>query len=125
MVRASGRVEPIPQVGQDKVASDTQKRSDAAQAMQAIAPILASPQNPVNMAALVDWALQQYGVPEEVRKRIEQTPQPQQMKAITDALPQGVTSGPSGPSGDNLPTGGVVGAPGAAGGVGPNGLGSS
>jgi len=120
MVKATGRLDPIPQVGQDKTLSDTQKRSDVTQALQAVAPILASPQNPLNMKALADWALKGMGMPEEDRTKVLQTPPVQQMAAVTDATGgQPVASGPGG--GDNRSMGGVVGFPGAAGGSGPPG----
>jgi hypothetical protein len=74
------------------------------------------------MAALASYIAQEFGAPESVQKALVKTPQPQQIAQMTAA-----TGGPpsaSGPSGDNLPTGGVTGAPGAAGGVGTNGLGA-
>ena len=124
MVRAQGRLEPTPMVGQDEQLDETQKRSDATQFLQAVAPMIASPNNPLNMPALVDWMAQQFGISPQVRKAIVATPPAQQMQALQEAMPQGATpSGPSGPSGDNPPSGGVVGAPGAAGGSGPPGLG--
>lgn len=122
MLRAQGRLEPIPQVGQDETLSDTQKKSDATQALQAIAPILASPMNPINMKALADWMLQQMGMPPEDRDKVMATP-PAQQQAIAQAA-QAAPPGASGPGGENLPTGGVVGAPGAAGGNGPSGMGA-
>jgi len=121
MVKASGRLDPIPEVGQDEQAMTTQKRSDASQAAQAIAPILGSPQNPIDMTAFADWMLQQFGVPERTRKQIIKTPPVQQLAALNAATSGGSSSGPSGPSGDNAPTGAPVGAAGAAGGVGPYG----
>jgi hypothetical protein len=122
MVRAQGRLEPIPQVGQDKQTSDTQKRSDASQLAQALAPIMANPQNPIDMSVLTSYIAQQYDAPESVQKALVKTPQPQQIAQMTAA--QGGPPSASGPSGDNLSTGGVTGTPGAAGGVGTNGLGS-
>jgi hypothetical protein len=121
MVRAQGRLEPIPQVGQDKQTSDTQKRSDASQLAQSLAPIMANPQNPIDMSVLASYLAQLYDVPEAVQKALVKTPQPQQIAQMTAA--QGGPPSASGPSGDNLPTGGVTGTPGAAGGVGTNGLG--
>lgn len=123
MVKAQGRLDPIPEVGQDEQAMITQQRSDASQAAQAIAPILASPMNPIDMAALADWMLEKYGVPERTRKQIVKTPPAQQAAIQNEAAGQNGSSGPSGPSGQNAPTGAPVGAAGAAGGVGPYGMG--
>jgi len=123
MVKARGRLEPIPQVGQDKLLSSIQKRSDATQALQALAPLLGIPAVSylVNFPELAGWVLEQFGVDKMSRQRILQQ-NPQQIEAIAaqaalDAGPQ--ESGPSGESGENAPTGDVVGAPGVAGGIGP------
>jgi hypothetical protein len=124
MVRAQGRLEPIPQVGQDKQTSDTQKRSDASQLAQALAPIMANPYNPIDMSVLTSYLASLYDVPEAVQKALIKTPPPQQQGIQNEA--NGQNGAPSsGPSGDNLPTGGVTGTPGAAGGVGTNGYGQS
>jgi hypothetical protein len=120
MLAAKGRLEPIPLTGQDKTTMEQQDKSDATQALQSIAPILASPQNPLDMAALADWALKKMGMPEQDRKKVIKTPPPQQLAQVTDAM--GGPPSDSGPSGEPLPSGGVVGAPGAAGPAGPPGM---
>lgn len=120
MLRSSGALAPLPQVGQDKSLSETQKRSDAAQFATAAAPIFASAHNPVNMAAFFDWMAKQFSISEEDRKKMGDTPPTQVAAAMAEA--NGGAPAPSGPGGDNLPAGGVVGAPGAAGGSGPPGL---
>ncbi|HET9676110.1 MAG TPA: hypothetical protein VFP21_01235, partial [Solirubrobacterales bacterium] len=119
MLSAQGRLEPVPQVGQDKTLSETQKRSDAVQVPQALAPILSSPgAGGLNVKALADWVMKEMGVSQEDRGKIMQTPPVQAAQQMADAMPAGA-SGPSGPGGANLPTGGVVGAPGASGPSGP------
>jgi hypothetical protein len=119
MLFASGRLEPIPQVGQDKTLSETQKKSDAVQVPQALAPILSSPgAGGLNVKALADWVMKEMGVSQEDRTKIGATPPIQAAQQMADAAPAGA-SGPSGPGGENLPTGGVVGAPGASGPSGP------
>ncbi len=111
-ISTAGRVLPIPEVGQDKQLNDVQKRSDATQAIQAIAPLLASPQPVVNPHELTDWILKQFGVSKYDRAKILDTSQQPQMPNVQ----------PSSDGGSNAPTGAVVGAPGSAGGVGGSGL---
>ncbi len=128
MVKAKGRLEPLPQVGQDKMLSDIQKRSDATQAMQALAPLLSIPSvgMTVDFVALASWMLEQFGVDKMTRQKILSA-NPQQIQAMvaqqalentSNATPPGEESGPSG---ENAPTGDVVGAAGAAGPIGPFG----
>jgi hypothetical protein len=69
MVRAQGRLEPIPQVGQDKQTSDTQKRSDASQLAQSLAPIMANPQNPIDMSVLASTSPSSTTSPKPSRRR--------------------------------------------------------
>ncbi|MGH7339467.1 MAG: portal protein, partial [Candidatus Rokuibacteriota bacterium] len=83
MLRPLGRLEPLPSVGQDKMLSDIQKRSDAAQALQALAPLLAIPSVAmlVNFPQLASWVLEQYGVPKMQRQQILKVP-PEQLQAL-------------------------------------------
>lgn len=108
-LHARGRIEPMPEIGADRALNDVQKRSDATQVVQALAPFLAVPQPLVNMKALVAYVLEQFGVPKTDRDQILDA----QQAAIQ--MPPPSDSGPSGPGGENLPTGAVTGAPGAAG----------
>jgi len=118
MAKPQGKLDPVPQVGQDKTLSETQHKSDITQTLQAIAPIISLPgAGGVDVKALTDWALKGMGVSKEDRVKILTTPPVQAAQQAAEAIPAGA-SGPSGPSGDAFPTGGVVGAPGAAGGSG-------
>lgn len=120
MIETSGRIAPQPQVGQDKQMSDQAKQAAAAQFMSAIAPILASPANPLNMPAVAEYIAKEYGVPAEEAAKMIQTPPTAETAAQAQALSPG--SSDSGPSGDNLPTGLAQGAPGAPGPQGPPGM---
>jgi hypothetical protein len=114
MLRANGELEPVPEVGKDKTLSDTQKRSDATQSIQAVAPILSNPQNPLNMTALAKHVLKDFGWSEKDIEAVTTPDQLQQQQRQTNAAGgEGAPSGPGG--GNNLSTGGVVGTAGAAG----------
>lgn len=101
-IQTAGMVLPIPRVGTDKQVNDVQKRSDAVQMTQAIAPVLASPVPVIDPKALTDYLMKQFGVDRHERAKILNTQNAQ-------AIPQGPTSN------GTAPTGAVVGAPGAAG----------
>ncbi len=101
-VTTAGRALPLPQVGQDKTASDIQKRSDAVQMIQAIAPVLASPVPVIDPHALVAYMLKQFGVDLHSRTAILDT---------SKAQPVPVPPTQNG----SAPAGGVTGAPGVAG----------
>lgn len=107
-----GRLEPLPEIGADRAMNDVQKRSDAVQVVQALAPFLAVPTPLVNMRALISYVLEQFGVPKDQRDQIMDQAQAQ---AQMPPPPPPSGSGPSGPSGDNAPTGAVGGTPGANG----------
>lgn len=101
-ITTNGAVMPIPQVGADEAASDVQKRSDAVQTIQAIAPILAAPVPVIDPKALVEWTLKQFGVNMHDRAKILNT--------------QNAQNVPVQPNANNVaPQGGVTGAPGVAG----------
>jgi hypothetical protein len=89
-------------VGTDKTASDIQKRSDAVQMIQAIAPVLAAPVPVIDPHALVSYMLKQFGVDAHSRAAILDTSKAQ-------PVPQPPTQDGS------APAGGVTGAPGVAG----------
>lgn len=127
-LRSHGRLEPIPEIGADKQVNDVQKRSDATQVVQALAPFMAGQQPVVNVKRLVGYVLEQFGVNRTDRDQILDTSQQEQqqaaqMQAMMQAQQQqqqgpgngSGPSGPSGPSGDNRPTGALGGTPGAAG----------
>jgi hypothetical protein len=101
-VTTAGKTLPLPQVGTDKTASDIQKRSDAVQMIQAIAPILAAPVPVIDPHALVGYVLKQFGVDMHSRAAIMDTSKAQ-------PVPQPPTQDGS------PPAGGVQGAPGVAG----------
>lgn len=114
-----GRLEPIPHVGQDEEKNKIQKRSDATQAVNAIAPFLQMVPTPVSVKATLAWVLGQYDVPADEITAILDNKIEEQMAQLQQQLAQQQAaqspSGPSGPGGDNLPTGGASGAPGVAG----------
>lgn len=105
--KTAGMVLPIPRVGIDKQTTDIQARSDAAQTMQAIAPILATP-GVVDPKELARYIFKKFGVDRHDRMKIVPPgPSPQTQPVQTQ---------------DGSPAaGGVVGAPGVAGPVGPPG----
>jgi hypothetical protein len=142
MVKAKGRLEPLPEVGADKAVNDVQQRSDATQVAQVMAPFLATPIPTVNPRALVAWILEQFGVskvdrekmiadmpgagiPPEILQVLQQRPDLlqalmlhiQEEAAQQAPQPSNGTrpSGGGGEGGENAPTSGVVGAAGAAG----------
>lgn len=137
MVKAKGRLEPIPQIGQDKAVNDVQRRSDATQVTQALAPFVAAP-GVINIQALAGYVLEQFGVEKVDREQILAVPpgaglppellqalqeNPEVLQAVIGALGMGGgaegngtrPSGGGGEGGENAPTGAVVGAPGVAG----------
>jgi hypothetical protein len=123
VLETEGRLKPMPEVGQDKALSDQAKQAAAAQLASALAPILASPANPLNMGALSEYMLKEYGVPTVWREKITTTPPPAATAQQAQALsPPSNGSGPSGPGGESLPTGLAQGAPGAPGPQGPPGM---
>jgi hypothetical protein len=101
-ITTAGKVLPLPNVGADKTASDVQKRSDAVQVIQAIAPILAAPQPVIDPKALVEYILEQFGVDRHDRAKIMNV-------QAAQSIPVAPTSN------GTPPAGGVVGAPGVAG----------
>lgn len=111
-IQAKGLLEPIPQVGKDKQLNEVQKRSDATQLVQALAPFLALPIPVVNLREVIGHVLESFGVDKFTRERMLTPPQQPQMPQ--QQMPQ-LPPGDSGPSGENAPTGNVVGTPGAAG----------
>ena len=122
-VTPNGRLKPVPEVGQDKALSDQAKQAAAAQLSSGLAPIFASPANPINMGAFADYMLKEYGVPAIWREKITATPPPAATAEQAQALSPPTSNGSSGPGGENLPTGLSVGAPGAPGpGAGPPGM---
>ena len=74
-ISTEGRLKPMPEVGQDKALSDQAKQAAAAQLASALAPILASPANPINMPELANYLMKEYGVP-SVTQEIIATPPP-------------------------------------------------
>lgn len=119
MIRANGDLEPIPDVGTDRQTREAQQRQDAVQWVQALAPILGNPQNPINMTELTRLLSQKFDISsEEIQKLL--TPDPKQ-EAQRNAEIQGAGGAPSGPGGgDNQSQGGVAGQPGV--GAGPPGM---
>jgi hypothetical protein len=131
---ARGRLEVIPQVGQDDELNRVQKRSDATQVVQALGPFLAMQPPAVNLEATVAYVLEQFDVPADVRAKIGDNSREQMLMQLMQVVQQqqaqlqaqqqptmgpaangNGSSGPSGPSGDNAPTGAVGGSPGYAG----------
>lgn len=115
-VKTKGRVLPMPKVGNDKQVSDLQKRSDAVQTIQAVAPLLASPTPIVNMQALAEWVLKQMGMDKHDRAKVMDTSQAQVLPPAGPAPPPGGGGGIAG----LLSAAGVVGAPGVSGPSGPS-----
>jgi hypothetical protein len=109
-VKTAGMVLPIPIVGTDKQAVDIQSRSDAAQTMQSIAPILATP-GVVDPKELTNYILKKMGVDRHDRAKI----------VPANSQPAPMPTQPSTTQNGSPPQGGMVGAPGAAGPVGPPG----
>ncbi len=120
-LKAKGRLEPLPRVGQDEEQSKVQRRSDAVQMVNAITPFLTAVPPPVSFKATIEYVLEQFDVPKDIRDQIldnsneAQAAMLQQLAQQQQAPPGQNGSGPSGPGGDNLPTGLPQGAPAAAG----------
>lgn len=127
MIVSQGRLEPMPDVGQDKQVNDIQRRSDAVQFLQVMQTFAALPQQVVNWKAIASYVGKAFGIPKaDLDSILAVTDQPSQMDLMqleAQLNPPANGSGPSGPSGDNLPTGNVVGTPGASGPSGPAGMG--
>jgi hypothetical protein len=121
-LKAKGRLEPIPKVGQDEEQSKLQRRSDATQYVNALTPFLGMVPCPVNVKSVIGYVSEQYDIPSDVRDQIlNNTPEIQaaaaeQAQQQAQQQPPQNGSGPSGPGGENLPTGLGSGAPGVSGG---------
>jgi len=119
--KANGRLEPIPDVGQDEDLNKVQRRSDATQLMQAFGPLLAMQPPPINVKFLAEKVAEAFDLPkEDAAKLTDNSAEMAQMAAALAAQQnQPPQQSDSGPSGEPLPTGNVGGAPGVAGNGGP------
>jgi hypothetical protein len=118
-LKAKGRLEPIPRVGQDEEQSKLQRRSDATQYINALTPFLGMVPCPVNVKAVIQYVSEQYEVPKDVVTQILNNASEVQAAAAQQMMEQSQPpngSGPSGPGGDNAPTGLASGFPGVSGG---------
>lgn len=122
--KANGRLEPIPDVGQDEDLNKVQRRSDATQLVQAMGPMLAMQPPAVNVKKLTEMVAKAFDLSQEDAAALADNTAELQRFADAMAAQQAAktppqTSGPSGPSGESTPTGQVGGFPGAAGTAGP------